>query len=295
MTAPSQPSVRELALAAAVRHHFESLHRTGLCIPFDEIGERSRRIVRQQMTGVVTAVLSAVASSQAFELVGRGLANENGYTAAEWDDPENGSMRADHLYDAHAILTGGDHGEVAPSVTSTAAYDRAVLVEVLVYHYRRDERSCGLRLGRTRPLAPGARRHRVRAVGRSARREPGVTAAPSSSSVPALSRRQLDVLRLAAQGLSISESAEVLFMGCGHGEELPGAGVRPARCTQRRACRRARHRRWADDGLRSEAVTARDVRACVVIAAGAVCAACLLLDLRECRAAARPRPSGRTS
>lgn len=103
------PSVLDVALDAAVRHHFEALNRSGLCMPFDEIGERSRRIVRQQLSGVVTAVVKAttehVASGQALELVGRGLASENGYTAAEWNDPDNASMRVDHLYDAHSILT----------------------------------------------------------------------------------------------------------------------------------------------------------------------------------------------
>lgn len=60
MTAPNAPSVRDVALDAAVRRHFESLHSAGVSVPFERIGDRSRRIVREQLTGLVDAVLDAV-------------------------------------------------------------------------------------------------------------------------------------------------------------------------------------------------------------------------------------------
>jgi hypothetical protein len=58
---PWPEEVREGALDAAVREHFESRHSADLCVPFEQIGERSRRIVREQKRGTVEAVLAAPA------------------------------------------------------------------------------------------------------------------------------------------------------------------------------------------------------------------------------------------
>lgn len=61
MTAPNAPSVRDVALDAAVRQHFDARHAAGLSVPYEQISERSRRIVRDQLRGTVEAVLEAVA------------------------------------------------------------------------------------------------------------------------------------------------------------------------------------------------------------------------------------------
>jgi predicted metalloprotease with PDZ domain len=61
MSTPKSSSVRDVALDAAVRQHFDARHAAGLSVPFEQISDRSRRIVRDQLAGTVDAVLEAVA------------------------------------------------------------------------------------------------------------------------------------------------------------------------------------------------------------------------------------------
>ena len=60
MPDPSLTAAIEKALDAAVREHFESRHQAGLCVPYEQIGETSRRIVRNQLRGVVTAAVTGI-------------------------------------------------------------------------------------------------------------------------------------------------------------------------------------------------------------------------------------------
>ncbi len=58
------PEIMEKALDAAVRYHFEARHEAGICVPFDQIGATSRRVVRDQLRGVVTAAVTAITANE---------------------------------------------------------------------------------------------------------------------------------------------------------------------------------------------------------------------------------------
>lgn len=49
----------ERGLDAAVRQHFDNFHQAGLSVPFEQISDRSRGIVRNQLRGTVTAAVTA--------------------------------------------------------------------------------------------------------------------------------------------------------------------------------------------------------------------------------------------
>lgn len=66
------PNLQQRVLDASVRAHLEAVHTAGVCVEFDKISERTRRLVANQLRGTVDAVIAA-------------FSIEAELLAAEWD------------------------------------------------------------------------------------------------------------------------------------------------------------------------------------------------------------------
>lgn len=54
----------ESVLDRTVRAHFDALHAAGICIPWEQVSERSKSIVRNQQRGAAQAAVNALRDLQ---------------------------------------------------------------------------------------------------------------------------------------------------------------------------------------------------------------------------------------